>query len=187
MLAAITCSAAIACVDLQSDTVELRKTPFPFLVRQGLRNRNDFTRQMTDTFTKEKRRAIMQAVRRQHTRPEEVLADLLRAEGLRFRRNAAALPGKPDVYFPEARLAIFVHGCFWHGHSRCHKGRCRPRTNRSYWRQKVARNQQRDRSVTRRLRAFGLSVYTLWECEIKDSLPKRLATRLRLFYSSKFE
>lgn len=159
--------------------LRLRKTPFPFLVRQGLRNRNDFTRQMTDTFTKEKRRVIMQAVRRQRTRPEEVLAGLLRVEGLRFRRNVATLPGKPDVYFPEARLAIFVHGCFWHGHGRCSKGRMRPKTNTAFWKKKVQRNQRRDHRVARQLRALGMSVYTVWECELSaTSLPKRLLVRL---------
>lgn len=135
---------------------------------------------MTDTFTKEKRRTIMQAVRRQRTRPEEVLAGLLRSEGLRFRRNVATLPGKPDIYFSNARLAIFVHGCFWHGHTRCHKGRSRPKTNTTYWKRKVQRNQRRDHRAARQLRALGISVYTIWECELSAAgLPKRLLTRLR--------
>lgn len=129
----------------------------------------------------------MQAVRRARTRPEKTLALLLRRAGVKFRQNVASLPGSPDFYVPAERLVVLVHGCFWHGHSRCRKGRSRPRTNRSYWRQKIARNQRRDRSVTRRLRVFGLSVYTVWECEIGDSLPKRLATRLHIIDSSKFE
>ena len=135
---------------------------------------------MTDTFTKEKRRAIMQAVRRQRTRPEEALAGFLRKERLRFRRNVATLPGKPDFFVREAGLAIFVHGCFWHGHKRCPKGRLRPKTNRIYWKRKVQRNQKRDRRAARRLRALGISVYTVWECELSvTSLPKRLLSRLR--------
>jgi len=134
---------------------------------------------MTDTFTKEKRRAIMQAVRRQRTRPEEVLAGFLRKERLRFCRNVAALPGKPDFFVPEAGLAIFVHGCFWHGHGRCSKGRMRPKTNTSYWKTKVQRNQRRDCRAARQLRALGISVYTVWECELSaTSLSKRLLARL---------
>lgn len=138
-----------------------------------------FILSMADTFTKDKRRAIMQAVRRQRTRPEQVLASLLRAEELRFRRNVATLPGKPDFYFSKARLAIFVHGCFWHGHPGCHKGRLRPKTNTAYWKTKVQRNQRRDHRATRQLRTLGISVYTVWECELSAvGLPKRLLTRL---------
>ncbi len=114
---------------------------------------------MTDTFTKEKHRTIMQAVRRQRTRPEELVAARLRMEGLRFRRNVAKLPGKPDIYFPEARVAVFVHGCFWHGHARCSKGRIRPKTNTAYWKSKVKRNRRRDCRAARQLRALGISVF----------------------------
>lgn len=135
---------------------------------------------MTDTFTKEKRRTIMQAVRRQRTRPEEVVAARLRTEGLRFRRNVARLPGKPDFYFSEARVAVFVHGCFWHGHEGCPKGRKRPKTNTTYWKSKVQRNRRRDRRAARQLRALGISVFTVWECQVSAvGLPKRLLTRLR--------
>ncbi|MCC6124354.1 MAG: DNA mismatch endonuclease Vsr [Pirellulales bacterium] len=137
---------------------------------------------MTDTFTKEKRRAIMQAVRRKRTWPEDVLAARFRKHGLRFRRNVADLPGKPDIFFSDARVAVFVHGCFWHGHTRCEKGRKRPKTNTTYWKAKIQRNQRRDRRAARQLRALGISVFTVWECELSATgLPKRLLTRL---YSS---
>lgn len=150
---------------------KVRDTVFSHCFQQGMA--------VTDTFTKEKRRAIMQAIRRQGTRPEEVLAGLLRIEGFRFRRNVAALPGKPDVYLAKARVAVFVHGCFWHGHERCSKGRTRPKTNRSYWKTKVRRNQRRDSRAARQLRARGISVYTVWECELSPAgLPKRLLARL---------
>lgn len=134
---------------------------------------------MTDTFAKEKRRAIMQAVRRERTRPEEILAARLRMDGLRFRRNVPTLPGKPDIYFPKARVAVFVHGCFWHGHARCSKGRMRPKTNTAYWKSKVQRNQRRDHRAARQLRALGISVYIVWECELSAAgPPKRLISRL---------
>lgn len=122
----------------------------------------------------------MQAVRRQRTRPEEALALLLRRAGVKFRRNVAALPGKPDFYIPAEGLAVFVHGCFWHGHGHCSKGRLRPKTNTAYWKTKVQRNQRRDHRTARCLRVLGVSVYTIWECELSAAgLPKRLLARLR--------
>ena len=134
---------------------------------------------MADVFTKGKRRKIMQAVRRQDTAPELSLAQELRRRGLSFGQHPATLPGKPDFYFPKVGLAVFVHGCFWHGHRRCRKGQSRPKTRRKYWQQKIARNQRRDRRDARQLRALGLSVYTVWECEIRRvGVPARLLARL---------
>jgi len=134
---------------------------------------------MADIFSKQKRRSIMQAVRRSNTAPEQRLAAGLRALGLRFRRQARQLPGKPDFHFPAARLVVFVHGCFWHGHARCRKGRSLPKTRRSYWEQKIKRNRRRDRRVARKLRAAGYSVYTIWACELRRcAVPTRLLTRL---------
>ncbi|HUT56371.1 MAG TPA: very short patch repair endonuclease [Phycisphaerae bacterium] len=134
---------------------------------------------MVDVFTKSKRREIMQAVKRQHTAPEEKFASFLRRLGFSFRRHPKHLPGTPDFYLPRKRLAIFVNGCFWHGHRRCPKGRNRPKTRKQYWEQKIASNQRRDRRDARRLRAMGLSVYTVWECEIRQvGIPARLLARL---------
>lgn len=134
---------------------------------------------MPDIFSPTKRRQIMQAVRREHTAPEALLAKGLRALGLRFRTQAKGLPGKPDFYFPKARFVVFVHGCFWHGHDACRKGRSRPKTRSEYWREKIARNQRRDRRVARKLRGLGFSVYTVWECEIRRrGVPSRLVTAL---------
>jgi len=135
---------------------------------------------MTDIFSREKRRAIMQAVRRRGTKPEQVVARGLRRLGTRFRRHAHRLPGCPDFYIPEANAALFVHGCFWHGHGACRKGRERPKSNAPYWAAKIERNKRRDRRVTRRLRANGLAVYVVWECEMRSGgMPARIATLLR--------
>ena len=122
---------------------------------------------------------IMQAVRRSNTAPEQRLATGLRALGFRFRRHPKHLPGKPDIYFPAAKLVVFVHGCFWHGHASCRKGRSLPKTRRAYWAQKIKRNRRRDRRVARALRAAGYSVYTIWACELRQrAVPARLLTRL---------
>jgi len=134
---------------------------------------------MTDTFSRVKRRVIMQSVRRERTRPEDNLATLFRRLGLRFRRNVASLPGKPDFVFQKGALVVFMHGCFWHGHLRCHKGRSRPKTNAVYWLDKVVRNRARDRRVASQLRQRGYSVFTIWECDVKRGiLPAKLRMRL---------
>ena len=135
---------------------------------------------MPDVFSVPKRRQIMQAVRRENTAPEQELARLLRRVGHRFKCNDTSLPGKPDFHFVTERLLVFVHGCFWHGHDRCRKGRCRPKTRRAYWREKIATNKKRDCRVARKLRRLGYSVYTVWECEIRlRGIPSRLLKALR--------
>lgn len=122
--------------------------------------------QEVDIFTTEKRRKIMQAVRRKATAPELKLTDMLTAAGLGFQSNVAELPGKPDVVLPQAMLVVFVHGCFWHGHARCRKGRRLVKSHRRYWRDKIARNQRRDRRVATALRDLGYAVLTIWGCKI---------------------
>lgn len=135
---------------------------------------------MADTFSKNKRRKIMQSVRRVNTRPEELLAQHFDEAGLKYEQNTDVLPGKPDFFFPEFKLVVFVHGCFWHGHPYCRKGQSRPKSNRAYWRQKVERNQRRDHRTARALRRAGFSVFTVWECQItQNQAPKRLLNILR--------
>lgn len=134
-----------------------------------------------DSFTPQKRREIMQAVRRSKTRPELHLAELLSQFNIEFLQNVTSLPGKPDFWLPKYKLAVFVNGCFWHGHSRCIKGRSWPKTNTVYWKEKLARNHRRDVRVARSLRAQGIGVYTVWECELsKKQWPRRLLTRLHV-------
>jgi DNA mismatch endonuclease (patch repair protein) len=136
---------------------------------------------MADIFTKQKRRQIMQSVRRKGTEPEELLRRVLVGMKLKFLKHPANLPGRPDFYLPATKTAAFVHGCFWHGHKRCNKGLRLSKTNSRYWRIKIERNQRRDRRVARELRLAGISVYTVWECELKKgSLPIRLLKKCSL-------
>jgi len=130
---------------------------------------------MTDVFTKDKRRQIMQSVRRENTKPEIIFADLIRDQGIAFCQHAPELPGKPDFYFPDARTVVFVHGCFWHRHGGCGKGRNLAKSNYEYWQERIRKNKRRDRRVARKLREAGFSVYTVWECEVKK---RRIPTRL---------
>ncbi|QDU88609.1 Very short patch repair protein [Pirellulimonas nuda] len=120
----------------------------------------------------------MRAVKSRDTGPELRVAELLRSAGVRYRRDVARLPGRPDFVIASAKTVVFVHGCFWHGHH-CPRGARVPKQNRKYWQEKVARNRRRDRRVARQLRAEGYSVWTVWECRLKhEGLSKRLLTRL---------
>ena len=130
------------------------------------------------------RSRTMRAVKSRDTGPELRVAALLEAMGLRYERDVGALPGRPDFVVRRARrvgppLAVFVHGCWWHGHG-CPRGDRQPKTNRPYWLAKVTRNRRRDRRVTRELRALGYSVWVVWECRLSGpGLPPRLAGELR--------
>jgi DNA mismatch endonuclease (patch repair protein) len=82
--------------------------------------------------------------------------------------NVKKLPGSPDVILPKYKTAIFVHGCFWHGHKGC-KNYTVPKTNTDFWIAKIARNQERDQEVWRQLEALGWAVIIVWECQLKKS------------------
>ncbi len=113
------------------------------------------------------RSAIMRAVKSTDTKPEMIVRSLAHRLGFRFRLHRKDLPGRPDLVFVRRRKAIFVNGCFWHGHD-CKRGARLPKSNASYWRAKIARNQARDAKALEDLAAAGWDVLTIWECEIKD-------------------
>jgi len=126
------------------------------------------------------RSATMRAVKSRDTGPELALRALLREIRPGYRLHRADLPGKPDVAYGRDRLAIFMHGCFWHGHA-CPRGAREPRTNAPYWRDKIARNRVRDAANARALAAQGWRALEVFECELRDptALKARLATALR--------
>lgn len=135
---------------------------------------------MTDVFDPEKRSEVMRRIKGKGTTPELKVRRALTALGARYRLNRKDLPGSPDVVMPGRRLAIFVHGCFWHGHD-CPRGSRVPKANREYWTAKVARNVARDARNRADLLARGWRVETIWECELKDAvgLTARLEALLR--------
>lgn len=99
--------------------------------------------------------------------------------GLHYRVNRTDLPGSPDLIFPKYRIAIFVHGCFWHRHRGC--SRCTtPKSNEAYWKHKFTENESRDKRVIQKLRRLGWDCYVVWECETMDA--GRLAKRLEQFF-----
>jgi DNA mismatch endonuclease (patch repair protein) len=122
---------------------------------------------MTDVFTPEKRSAVMRRVKGRDTTPEMKVRRLLWAMGARYRLHRKDLPGNPDIVLAGRRLAIFVHGCFWHGHD-CARGARVPKQNRDYWQAKVGRNRARDAANRAALEARGWRVVVLWECGLKD-------------------
>jgi DNA mismatch endonuclease (patch repair protein) len=123
-------------------------------------------RTSTDVYPPEKRSAVMRRVKSRDTTPELVVRRLIWRLGARYRLHRADLPGKPDIVLPGRRLAIFVHGCFWHGHD-CARGARVPKANRDYWTAKVARNRARDAAARDALAAAGWRVETIWECDLK--------------------
>jgi DNA mismatch endonuclease (patch repair protein) len=131
-----------------------------------------------DKFDAAKRSAVMRAVKSKDTSPELIVRRLAHAMGYRFRLHRKDLPGAPDLAFPGRHKAIFVHGCFWHGHD-CVRGARAPKNNAEYWRAKISRNKMRDASSEKRLIQMNWSVLTLWECELRNEA--ELKTRLTAF------
>jgi len=134
---------------------------------------------MTDVFNEAQRSAVMRRVKGRDTTPEMKVRRALTGLGARYRLHRKDLPGSPDIVMPGRRLAIFVHGCFWHGHD-CPRGARVPKQNRDYWVGKVDRNRVRDAASRTALLDLGWRVETLWECDLKDeaALKARLAALL---------
>ena len=131
---------------------------------------------MADIFSKRKRSAVMAAVRSHGNRGTELrLIAIFRSHKITGWRRHHVIFGKPDFVFPKLKLAVFVDGCFWHG---CPLHGTKPATNAKFWHAKIARNQARDRLVTRALRARGWRVLRIWEHELSRKNESRLLGRL---------
>lgn len=136
---------------------------------------------MADVFDKEKRSEIMRAVKssKNKSTEEKLIAYFKENKITGWRRNYKVY-GKPDFVLPDLRIAIFVDGCFWHGHS------CRnthPEQNKEYWQRKIARNMARDKEVTDHLERLGWNVIRIWECEFLKKNRGLLEKRLKALYS----
>jgi DNA mismatch endonuclease (patch repair protein) len=105
----------------------------------------------------------MRRVRSENTQPELLLRRRLTDFGIRYRLHRRDLPGRPDVYIGRLRLAVFVHGCFWHGHA-CKRGNP-PRSNAAFWNSKIKENKMRDERTKDALAASSIEVLELWTCE----------------------
>lgn len=121
---------------------------------------------VADRVTQSVRSKIMASVGTQNTGPELLLRKRLHRLGYRYATNSVTLPGKPDLVFRSLGKVVFVHGCFWHGHT-CRWGRL-PKSRPEYWRPKITANRTRDSRVARKVRRMGWSVMIVWQCQLRD-------------------
>jgi DNA mismatch endonuclease (patch repair protein) len=122
--------------------------------------------------------ALMSRIRAKNTGPELTLRALLRQAGHRgYRLHHKSVPGKPDIAYISKRVAVFVHGCFWHGCPHCRPPR--PKSNRSFWHAKLDANALRDQRKAKELRHAGWTVVTIWECQLRKRPQAQLARVLR--------
>lgn len=131
---------------------------------------------IADVFSKGKRSAIMAKVKGTDTKPEIIVRKYLFSKGYRYRLHDKRYPGRPDIVIPKYRCIIFIHGCFWHGHSNCKYAKL-PETNTEFWEKKIYSNIRRDKQVIDELIKDGWHVIVVWECEIKNIKTK--AERLK--------
>ena len=129
---------------------------------------------MADVFTTEQRSQVMRQVKSSRNKSTEIkLIGFFKANHITGWRRNFKLFGKPDFVFPKTKQAVFVDGCFWHGHD-CRN--TKPKDNKNYWTQKIKRNKQRDKEVTKHLKQNGWTVTRFWECQLN---PKLLTKRWR--------
>lgn len=121
---------------------------------------------MADVMTSEQRSRCMAAVKGKDTKPEMIVRKYLFSRGLRFRVQVRKLPGTPDLVLPKYKTAIFVNGCFWHGHEGCKYFRL-PKSNIEFWKEKIERNIERDKDSMHALLDLGWNVIRVWECELR--------------------
>lgn len=107
----------------------------------------------------------MAAIKGKNTKPELVVRRFLHSKGLRFRLHPKDLPGKPDIVFRKQKIAVFVHGCFWHGHTDCKHFRL-PKTRTDWWKDKINKTIERDYVSAFSLEQSGWKVLTIWECQL---------------------
>ncbi|MFZ5867402.1 MAG: very short patch repair endonuclease [Thermodesulfobacteriota bacterium] len=133
-------------------------------------------RERHDFLSAAARSALMSQIGARNTRPEVMVRSLLHSAGFRFRLHEKRLPGRPDIVLPRYHTVVFVHGCFWHGHS-CPKGTSLPKTRAEFWVSKITRTKERDAENKADLEKLGWRVVVVWGCELKE--PSLLVERLK--------
>lgn len=119
------------------------------------------------------RSRMMSGIRSKHTKPEMQVRKYLHAKGFRYRLHTGSLPGSPDIVLPKYKVAIFVHGCFWHRHTGC-RYTTTPASNVEKWNQKFAVNIERDKRKEAALESANWRVIVVWECELRQNPQERL-------------
>jgi DNA mismatch endonuclease, patch repair protein len=133
---------------------------------------------VADKVSPEQRSRNMSRVKGRDTKPEKVVRSLLHGMGYRFRLHRRDLPGRPDVVLPKHKKAVFIHGCFWHGHEGCPRA-ARPTTNADFWNKKIDSNIRRDAAAQQGLTTLGWKYLIVWQCQMRDLTA--LADRLNSF------
>lgn len=132
-----------------------------------------------DRITKKQRSWNMSRIRNKNTQPEKAVRKILSELGYKYGLHSKKLAGKPDIVISKERKAIFINGCFWHQHRGC-KRRAMPKTNRSYWQNKLRRNVEKQKTDIKKLKKLGWKVKIIWECEAKNQ--NKLIKRLKNFF-----
>lgn len=134
---------------------------------------------MADVHDKITRSYNMSRIRATNTKPEMLVRKFLHAQGFRYKLHDKTLPGKPDLVLPKYKTVIFIHGCFWHGHTNC-KYFVVPKTRTDWWLNKINTNSANDVKAVKVLKKDGWKIITVWECDLKSAkLEKTLASLLR--------
>jgi DNA mismatch endonuclease, patch repair protein len=131
-----------------------------------------------DRISKEHRSWNMSRIRSKNTAPEMIVRSLLHRLGYRFRIHRRDLPGRPDIVLPKLRVALFVHGCYWHRHKGCRLAYT-PKSRTEFWQHKFEENVERDKRSIGALRELGWHVLVIWECQISNE--EWLADRIGRF------
>ena len=132
-----------------------------------------------DVHDKKTRSFNMSRIKGKNTKPEELVRKYLFSQGFRYRKNVRTLPGSPDIVLPKYKTAIFVNGCFWHGHVGC-KYFVWPENNAEFWRKKITANIERDSRNIKLLEQTGLRVLIVWECELKKGKAETVLANLAI-------
>ncbi len=132
---------------------------------------------MADVHTKEQRSYNMSRIKGKNTKPEILVRKFLHAHGFRFKLHDKMLPGKPDIVLPKYKTAIFVHGCFWHGHKNC-KEFVVPKSNTKKWVDKINGNISNDIKHSRAVRKLHWRILTVWGCQLKPRKAQYTLNRL---------
>ena len=122
---------------------------------------------MSDIMSPEKRSRVMSRIRGKDTEPEVKVRLWLYSHGIRYRKNWRELPGTPDIAITKGKIAVFINGCFWHGHEGC-KAFVIPKTRTEWWLHKINSTRKRDYIKNAELESIGWTVLTIWECEIEQ-------------------
>lgn len=134
---------------------------------------------MADVHDKKTRSYNMSQIKGKNTKPEILTRKLLFSNGFRYKLHDKKLPGKPDIVLPKLKTAIFIHGCFWHGHEGC-KYYVVPKTRTKWWLEKIERNKEKDLESIAALSNRGMKIFTIFECELKpDKREKNMSKLLK--------